>query len=181
MKTIDMDRSLFNREMLKLLTDVQSGATRLEAINPQFKLEPVRVSYASGCSEPFPLALELRRCWDYARGAGSRPEGMQRTLEDLTRFLWCPLAATSYEIPASWWSTPLGIMTKMCEVRDAIDRGFSVPAEHLALVADLTPQRVRQLCASGEIPATKEERPGSSQEQWAIPAGVAREFLEKRK
>jgi hypothetical protein len=180
MKTTDMTSELFNREMLKLLTDIQAGTARLTAIDPQFQLKPVRVSYASGFSEPFPLALELRRCWDYARGTGPKPEGMQRTLEDLTRLLWCPLAASSYEVPASWWDTPLGIMARMCEVRDAVDRGLSVSAEHFALIADLTPQRIRQLCASRGIKAKKEERAGSSQEQWAIPAKEAKKFLEKR-
>lgn len=180
MKTTDMTPELFDREMQKLLADVQTGASRLTAIDPQFQLQPVAVFYPDGGSEPFPLAVELRRCWNYARGEGPRPSGMQRTIEDLTRLLWCPLAATSYEIPFAWWNTPLGIMARMCEVRDSLDRGIPVSAEHFALIADLTPQRIRQLCASGEIHATKEERPGSSQEQWSISADEAREFLAER-
>jgi hypothetical protein len=180
MKITEMTHEHFNREMLKLLTTVQTGANCLKAIDPQFQLKPVRIPYATGLSEPFPLALELRKCWDYARGAGPKPEGMERILQDLEKLLWCPLGATSYEIPASWWETPLGAMTRMCEVRDAIDRELSVPAEHLALLVGCTPQWIRHLCTAGEIKAEKEKRPGSSQTQWAIPAKEAKKFLEKR-
>jgi len=56
--------------------------------------------------QPFPLALEIRRCWDYG----------------------------------NW-----------CEARDALEGGRGLDVYELALLADLTHMRTRQLCQSGEI------------------------------
>lgn len=181
MKTSEMTDTVFDREMSMLLSQVQFWCMRLSEIDPAYKLEPTPVSYMDGTGkQPFPLALEIRRCWDYARGAGPRPDEMREIIQNLCELLWAPVAAGSYDIPSEWWETPLGTMCRLCEARTALDTGANLDIEELALLADLTPKRVQQLCHSGELKAKKIEREVSSQEKWIIPAEEARLFLESR-
>jgi len=182
MKISEMTDTMFDREMMGLLGQVQFWCIRLSNINISHALEPGPVSYMDGTGkQPFPLALEIKRVWDYARGVGPRPDELQEIIQDLCELLWAPVAAGTYSIPPSWWETPLGIMVKLCEARDALEVRGSLDTYQLALLSDLTDKRIRQLCQSGELQAEKVPREASSQEQWAIPAEVARRFLESRR
>lgn len=181
MKITDMNDNLFDREMQKLLADVQFWCVRLSAINGKFHLEPSPTSYLDGTGkQPFPLALELKRCWDYARGTGPRPEEMHEIIQSLCELLWSTIGGTGSAIPADWWDTPLGTMCRMCEARTALEYGETIDTYGLALLADLSHMRIRQLCQSGDIEAEKMPRETSSQEQWVIPAEEARRFLAGR-
>jgi len=181
-KIREMTDDLFSREMAALLAQVQSWFLRLSGIQPGFSLFPTPASYLDGSGkQPFPLALELKRVWDYARGTGPRPEELQEIIQDLCELLWCPVGAVGeYTIPAWWWDTPLGQMCLMAQVRAAIEHGEPVSADELAVLADLTGQRIRQMCASGEIKAGKIQREENSQMEWAIPAEEAVRFLRER-
>lgn len=182
MKISEMTDSLFDREMMNLLGQVQFWSIRLGDINIGHVLEPGQVSYMDNTGkQPFPLALELRRCWDYARGTGPCPNEVREILQDLCELLWAPVAAGTYSIPSSWWETPLGTMCRLCEARIALDGDEILDAHDLALLSDLAPARIRQLCASGEIKAEKAQRKTSSQEQWVIETEEARKFLESRR
>lgn len=181
MKISEMTDTLFDREMAALLGQVQFWCMRLSGIDPKYKLEPTPVSNLDGTGkQPFPLALELKRAWDYARGVKPRPDELREIIQDLCELLWAPVGAGTYEIPSSWWETPLGTMVKICQARDALEGGHDLDTYQLALLSDLTDKRIRQLCQSGEIKAEKVPREASSQEQWAIPAEEARRFLESR-
>ena len=69
MKISEMTDTVFDREMATLLSQVQFWCMRLSGIDPKYKLEPTPVSCLDGTGkQPFPLALELKRVWDYARG-----------------------------------------------------------------------------------------------------------------
>jgi len=179
LKIRDMSDELFHREMEILLSQVRFWAMRLDCIQSGFKLQPTPVTVGSD-KFPFPFAAELKQCWDYARGTGPQPEEMEEIILELCELLWAPVAATSYDIPAAWWDTPLGIMVRMCRVRAKIEMGVSVHAEELSVLADVTGQRIRQMCAEGKLKAEKVAREMNSQLEWAIPAEEARKLLESK-
>lgn len=182
MKIREMTDEAFVREIAALLARVQSWSLRLSGIQPDFSLTPHPASYMDGSGEqPFPLALELKRIWDYARGTGPRPAEQREIIQDLCELLWCPIGAVGeYTIPAWWWDTPLGQMCLMAQVRAAIEHGEAISADEFAVLADLTGQRIRQMCAAGEIKAKKVRREENSQLEWAIPAKEAVRFLKAR-
>ena len=181
MKPTEMNDALFKEEMEKLLAQVQFWAMRLEAIQPGFCLEPVPVSYLDGSGkQPFPLALELKRVWDYARGEGPRPAELKEIIQELVELLWCPVAGHNYIIPYEWWNTPLGQMCRMAEARATIDDGGSLSAQELSYLSGIAGQWIREMCATGKLMAEKVTREQNSQTEWAIPAEECRRFLAER-
>ena len=149
--------------------------------NPaDFSLKPTPVSYFDGSGqEPFPLALELRRLWNYAGGTGPCPEEANEIIPELCELLGPPLAGP-YDIPAVWWETPLGQMVKMTWARMKLDVDLPLDPVELALFVDVTDRRIRQMCRDGSLQAEKVERENSSQQEWAIPAAEAKKFIGSR-
>jgi hypothetical protein len=181
MKIGEMTDSLFDREMQRILGDVQFWCIRLDQIG-DFSLEPTPVSYVNGSGQqPFPLAIDIKEVWDYARGKGSCPRGINEIIQALCELLWSSVGENSYTIPNYWWDEPLGFMCQLAFARQAMDNGESLNAVQLAMLAGLSSVRIKQLCQSGDIPAGKVEQARNSQLEWAIPADVAREWLESRK
>lgn len=181
MKTSEMTDLLFAREMQKLLADVQFWSMRLNQIQADLILKPTPVSYIDESGqEPFPLALELRRLWNYARGTGPRPEEANEIIQELCELLWSPIGGTSYDIPAVWWETPLGQMVKMTWARMKLDADLPLDPVELALFVDVTDRRIRQMCRDGSLQAEKVKRENSSQQEWAIPAAEAKKFIGSR-
>lgn len=180
MKITDMTDTLFGKEMLRIVGDATFWCIRLSQIG-DYKLEPTPVSYMDGTDkQPFPLALEIKRVWDYAKGDKQRPEEIEEIIQDLCELLWSHIGGSSYDIPAEFWDAPLGFMCQLAWARQALDFGADLNAERLAMLAGITPQRVKQLCQSGVIKAGKTEQSRSSQQEWAIPAETARAWLEAR-
>lgn len=180
MRISDMTDTLFDREMQRILSDVQFWAIRLDNIG-DFTLTPTPASYADGeGQQPFPLAIDLKEVWDYARGEGSCPREILEIIQSLCELLWCPVAAHTYEVPNAFWDMPLGFMCQLAHARLALDSGESLSVEQLAMLGDLKPARVRQLCQSGNITAFKKERTDNSQQEWTIPAEAAKEWLKSR-
>lgn len=181
MKTSEMTDQLFEREMQKLLADVQFWSMRLNQIQADLILKPTPASYIDESGqEPFPLALELRRLWNYARGTGPCPEEVNEIIQELCELLWSPIGGTSYDIPAVWWETPLGQMVKMVRARMKLDAGQTIDPVELSLFVDVTDRRIRQMCRSGDLVAEKVQREQSSQQEWAIPAAEAKKFIGSR-
>ncbi len=179
MKISEMTDTMFDREMATLLGQVQFWCIRLSNLDPAYILDPKPIVVGNK-KYPFPFAADLWQLWDYARGTGPRPNEVQENIQKLCELLWAPVAAGSYDIPSDWWDTPLGTMCRLCNARATLEAGWSLDVYEMALLADLTHMRIRQLCQSGELQAVKEERNGSSQEKWIIPAEEARRFLESR-
>lgn len=179
MKTYEMTDELFDYIVKDLLDAVLIWAHGLSGIQPGLKIKPTPVS--DGEREyPYPLAMRLKKLWDYAKGTGEMPEDLPKIMHDLFRLIWRPVWVTGYAIPAAFWNEPLGRMCRMAQVRYEIDNGKAVSADELALIADVTGQRIRQLCAEGKIQAEKIQRKENSQTEWAIPAGEAKRFLNLR-
>jgi hypothetical protein len=181
MKITDMTDTLFDQQMQRLLGDVQFWCVRLSQIG-EYSLRPMPVSYIDGTGkQPFPLALELKRVWDYARGSGPRPDEIREIIQDLCELLWSHTGGSSYDIPAEFWDQPLGFMCRLAWARETLDAGGELNAEQLSMLAGISAARVKQLCRSGDITATKAEQARNRQQEWAIPADVARAWLESRK
>lgn len=181
MKIQDMTDSLFHREMQRIIGDTQFWCVRLGQIG-DYKLEPTPVSYSDGTgSQPFPLALEIKRVWDYAKGDKSRPTETAEIIQELCELLWSHIGGSSYDIPGEFWDTPLGFMCQLARAREALESGGDLNAEQLAMLAGVSAARIKQLCKSGEIKAGKVEQSRSSQPEWAIPARVATKWLEGRR
>lgn len=181
MKITDITVNLFDKEMVRLLGDVQFWCIRLDQIG-DCQLKPIPVTYIDGTGlQPFPLALELRRVWDYAAGNKPRPAELQEIIQELCELLWSHIGGSSYAIPAEFWDQPLGFMCQLAWAREALDSGKSINAEQLAMLGGISAARVKQLCKAGEIQADKVEQSRSSQTEWAIPAEIARTWLEERR
>jgi len=180
MKITDMTDTVFDREMQRILGDVMFWITRLDQVG-DFNLEPTPVSYADGSGQqPFPLAIDLKEVWDYARGTGKRPEGMQDIIQSLTELLWAPVGGTSYSIPSTWWDEPLGIMCRLAWARQALDTGDNLTVEQLSLLSGMSIPRIKQLCQTGKIPAVKVQQGRSNRKEWSIPADAAQVWLKSR-
>lgn len=181
MKITDMSDSLFNKEMQRLLGDVAFWCIRLDQLG-EYNFEPTPVANFDGSnSQPFPLAIELKEVWDYAKGISKRPYHLYDTIQSLTELLWSTIGSTSYDIPNLWWSEPLGFMCKLALTREAFDAQNPLNATQLAMLSGYSDARIKQLCISGEIKATKVKQERGSQLEWAIPADIAREWIENIK
>jgi hypothetical protein len=175
MKITDMSDSLFNREMQRLLGDVQFWLIRLDQVGHlEFAETPVE-------EQPFPLAFKLRQVWDYAAGEIQCPEEIDDTIRSLYELLWQPVAGASYDIPPTWWDEPLGFMCRLARARQTLDDGEDLSAEQLAILADVSIRRITQLCASKEISAKKKEQSQGGQPEWSIPAKTAYKWLMERR
>lgn len=175
----DMTDTLFNKEMQRLLSDVTFWCIRLDQIG-DYKFEPTPVSNMDGSNkQPFPLAIELKEVWDYAKGEAPAPYYLYDTIQALTELLWSTVGSSSYKIPNSWWGEPLGFMCQLAMARKNLDSGADLNAKQLSLLSGYTHARIKQLCSTGELQATKVEQGRSSQLEWAIPADFAKRWLEK--
>jgi hypothetical protein len=180
LKITDMTDTLFNKEMQRLLSDAAFWCIKLSQIG-KYTLEPTPVSNIDGSNpQPFPLAMELKEVWDYAKGETPAPYHLYDSIQALTELLWSTIGSASYKIPNSWWSEPLGFMCQLAMARENLDSGADLNAKQLSLLSGYTHARIKQLCSTGELQATKVEQGRSSQLEWAIPADVAKEWLSRR-
>ncbi|MCR4443262.1 MAG: hypothetical protein NUV48_14100 [Peptococcaceae bacterium] len=167
MRPDELTDRLFEREIRALLTSIISWSNRLDKVGPYINVK--QKAFANNGPVSCPLASELWGCWEYARGTGAKPENMKDIIQSLLELLWEPVAAHSYEIPASWWETPLGTMVQLCKAREKFDAGVPLNAGETGLIVGLKGSRIRQMCIQGKIKASKEKRKKSSQAQWIIP------------
>jgi hypothetical protein len=180
MKISDMTDIAFEREMQRILGDVLFWCIRLDEIG-DYSLNPTPVTYIDGTGQqPFPLAMELKRIWNYARGEGTCPAEINDIIQSLCELLWCPVAASSYEIPSAWWKEPLGFMCNLAWARQALDLGENLTTEQLALLGEVSVSRIKQLCQSGEILAEKVPQARGKKMEWNISAEVALSWLKSR-
>ncbi len=180
MKISDMTDTLFDREMQRIMGDVQFWCIRLDQIG-DFSLEPTPVSYMDNIGkQPFPLAIDLKEVWDYAAGTGSQPIGVSDVIQSLCELLWCPVAGTSYEIPSSWWDEPLGFMCRLAWARQGLDAGENLTVDALAMLAGVSDKYIRRLCGDGTLQAEKVPRKVGTQQEWAIPVEEGRKFLARK-
>lgn len=178
MKISEMTDTLFDREMQRLLGDVQFWCVRLGNIG-DYTLTPALVSYMDGSGQqPFPLALEAKRVWDYAKGAAPRPAEMREIIQDLCELLWSHIGGSGYEIPSEFWDEPLGFACHLASARADMEAGSDLTTDQVAALSGLTTARIKQLCAAGELPAAKAD--DNPKAEWIIQAGPVREWLEKR-
>lgn len=178
MKITDMTDILFEREMQKLLGQLQIWCVKLSRIG-NYSIEPTPIN--NGINKYlFPFAADLKEVWDYAKGVKPQPYHLHDTIQALMEFIWAPVGSSTYTVPNTWFNEPLGFMCKLALAREELDAGNSLNTEQLALLSGYVPSRIRKLCQSGDLPATKVEQGRNSQLEWSISPSVARNFLKKR-
>ncbi|MDH7498178.1 MAG: hypothetical protein QHH05_07025 [Syntrophomonadaceae bacterium] len=177
MKPTDLTDALFEQEMEKFLSTVQFWATRLRLIDIDFQLRPSPTEAIEGHGPgPFPMAADIKLCWDYARGTGPKPYALRQILRVMLEFCWAPIFGTSYSIPESWWSTPLGYMTQVCWARAKLDNGSPLTTQELAYLTGVSERKIRQLCKEGSLAAEPRQRNGRRLE-WVVEPAAARQFV----
>lgn len=172
MKVKEMTDELFINCMKEILYRINMLEIRLSSIDVNCKINPTPTSYMGDeIVFPFPLALELKRIWDYARGTAPYPDEYHEIKQDLIELLFVPLWSTSsYEVPQSFWTdTLLGQMFQIAEIRMKVDKKEMLNSEELSLVSNVTPQYIRKLLQDGKIKAIKDDPGNKKKINWQIP------------
>jgi hypothetical protein len=183
MNITEMNDRLFKQQMGMIAGYIKKWRV-LEGVG-RVELMPESASYLLGDRQNlYPLAKEIKPLWDYACGAGPRPENIEETIDKIICLLWQPVGyqdAEAPQPPVDWWrNSYLALMCKAAQARNKFDSGESLTSEELALLAGLNPVRIRQLCINGTIKAEKikVERKGARQKQeWLISNRAAADFI----
>ena len=176
MQIQDMTENLFNKEMQRLLSDIEISLNKFKkAGQVTFKPTP-----KGGL--PFPFAVEIQKLWQYAIGEGKKPANMQAIINDLEALLWGTVAGNAPSTPNSWHNEPLGFMVKLVLTREKLDAGADLNGAELADLSGFTLSRITQICRSGKMEGASQTttRSKNSRPQWAIPATTARKFIKKQ-
>lgn len=167
MRLSDLNDAKFNRVMQDLLSQTITMADK------------IGYAYGGICDfnteYPFPLSEKVKTVWDYATGHGEKPTDMEKIIQELCDLAWCPILATSYDIPASFWYEPLGFMITAAWARDKLDAGHSLTPDELAILAGTSRQTVSRGLVTKNLSGRKIGK------LWQIPAATCREYLDKDK
>lgn len=171
----DMTDALFNKEMNQLLNRVTFFCNTLSNTGIfSLTAEPM------DNSQTFPLAIELKKVWDYARGTDPKPSNMNEVMQTLYKLLWSSIGnIETPKIPNYWWDEPLGFMCSLAIAREMLDKGEPINAKQLSILSGYTHTYIKRSCTSSKIKATKVKQDRSSQLEWAISADEARLWMER--
>ena len=175
MKLSELTRAVFDAEMQKILSGMQDLLLRMQINVTIGGLELMPSPVMVGDDRfPFPLAADIWPVWQYATGEAPRPVSWdwQDVMQSTCELLWCTVGGHSYDIPASFWQEPLGIVFEAAEARDALAGDEYLSPDQLAILAGLTRQNINLALQSKAI---KGRKYGG---KWRIQAADARAYLE---